>query len=58
MELFKANMIEPEEGLSNENGMYQYEIKKIGVHQIRISKSGYEEFVKNINFSEGFIQNN
>ena len=54
-ELWKENMQQPEEGLSDDKGAYQYKVKQIGIHYLKASKVGFVPLVKKVNFTKGFL---
>ena len=56
LELWKENLQTPEEGLSNDNGQFVYDIKHIGIHYIHAKKVGYVPLLKKINFTKGFLE--
>ena len=54
-ELYKENLMQPEEGLTDDSGTYTFKIKDIGTHYITASKVGYERLIKKVNFTKGFL---
>ena len=56
LELLKENLSTPEEGLSNEHGQYQFNLRNVGIHYISARKEGYLPVQKKINFTKGFFE--
>ena len=54
-ELWRENAQQAEEGLSDDNGTYQFKVKQIGTHFIRANKVGFTPLIKKINFTKGFL---
>lgn len=55
-ELFRENLQQQEEGLSNSQGQFVYKVKDLGVHTVTAMKVGYVPVVKKINFTKQFLQ--
>ena len=56
-ELWKDQTSSPEEGLSDEQGLYVFKVRQVGIVTIVARKSGFVPLSKNVNFTKGFILN-
>lgn len=57
IQLKKEGFSVVEEGLCDQNGQFTFSLRTQGVHQLQVSKAGFVEFSKSINFGKGFLQN-
>ena len=55
LELWKENMQQAEEGLTDASGFFNFQVKQIGIHYIKATKAGFVPLVKKINFTKGFL---
>lgn len=46
----------PEEGLTNADGMFGFKIPQTGRHEVTLKKTGYQGYRKQINFGKGFLE--
>ena len=56
-ELWKDQTSSPEEGLSDEQGLFVFKVRQVDIITIVARKSGFVPISKNINFTKGFILN-
>jgi len=56
-ELWKDQTSSPEEGLSDEQGLFVFKVRQVGVVTVVARKSGYIPISKKVNFTKGFIFN-
>ena len=45
-----------EEGLSNENGSYNFSVRQVGTLLVVASKAGFIQMTKKINVTSGFLE--
>lgn len=57
-EFYKEINQQPEEGLSDENGLFSFGVRQVGIQHVIARKSGFITIEKKINFTNGYLQRN
>jgi len=47
----------PEEGLTDDNGAFKFQLPQTGLNHVSIKKAGFQGYSKQINFGKGFLEN-